>query len=84
MKKSANKVWLLIVLLIAAALIGAVLWLLALQFLPASWDVTLPVGIDPVPLNLHVVTLTFGFKLLLNPGSAIGMIAALIGWFLRR
>lgn len=84
MKKSGNKVWLLIVLLVAAALIGAVLWLLALQFLPASWNVSLPVGIDPVPLNLHVVTLTFGFKLMLNPGSAIGMIAVLIGWFLRR
>lgn len=84
LKKSGNKVWLLIVLLIAAALIGAVLWLLALQFLPSSWNVSQPVGFDPVSLDLHVVTLTFGFKLLLNPGSAIGMVAVLIGWFLRR
>jgi hypothetical protein len=84
LKKSGNQVWVFIVLLLAGALVGALLWLLALQFLPSSWNVSLPVGFEPATVNLHIVTLTFGFKLLLNPGSAVGMIAVLVGWFWKR
>lgn len=86
MKKSAHSVWLFIVLLIAGALVGAVLWLLALQILPASWNVALTVGSTASPwvVDLHVVSVALGFKLVLNPGSAVGIIAVLIGWFWKR
>ncbi len=86
MKHSGSKVWLFIVLLIAGALVGAVLWLLALQVLPASWNVALTVGSTASPwvVDLHVVSLALGFKLSLNPGSAVGIIAVLIGWFWKR
>jgi hypothetical protein len=86
LKKSANKIWLLIVLLIAGAVVGSVLWLLALQVLPASWDVSLTVGTTASPwvVDLHVVSLALGVQLKLNPGGAAGLIAVLLGWFFRR
>lgn len=86
MKDKSRRIGLLIILLLAGAIIGGVLWLLLLGFLPASMNVSLPIGSTSAPwvVDLHLVVLTLGIKLNLNPGSVVGMIGGLVVYFLRK
>ena len=86
MKNAGRKAWVLVVVLLAGAIIGNSLWMLLLNVLPASMNVSLQIGSTAAPwvLDLHVFALALGLKLNLNPGSAIGMLTGLLFYFWRR
>jgi hypothetical protein len=84
-KNNGRKAWVLLLVLLAGVLIGGAVWMLLLKVMPASMDVSFPIGTDtPVPLNLYLVQVTFGIKVIINPGSAAGLIAGLAFYFWRR
>lgn len=75
----------LLLVLLAGVVIGGVVWLLLLKIMPASMDVSLPIGTAaPMVVDLYLVELTLGAKLNINPGSVAGLIAALAFYFWRR
>lgn len=86
MKNAIRSGWALLLVLLAGALIGNLLWMLLLNVLPSDMNVSLQIGSTASPwvLDLHVVSLALGVKLNLNPGSAVGMLLALLYWFWRR
>ncbi len=86
MKNAMKTGWVLLLVLLAGALIGNLLWMLLLGLLPADMNVSLQIGstANPWVLDLHVISLAFGVKLNLNPGSAIGMLLGLFVYFWRR
>jgi hypothetical protein len=85
MRNNGRKAWVLLLVLLAGVLIGGVAWLLLLKVLPAGTNADLVIGTGaPWPLNLSLVELTIGFKLHINPGSAVGLLAGLAFYFWRR
>jgi hypothetical protein len=84
LKNNGRKAWVLLLVLLAGAIIGGIIWLLLLKVFPANWNVELPIGISPTTFNLSLVDLTFGIKLHINPGSAAGLIVALVFYFWKR
>ena len=86
LKNGGRKAWVLLLVLLAGVLIGGVVWQLLLTVLPASLDTGITIGSTSAPwsVDLHIVELTFGIKLRLNPGSVAGLIAGLAFYFWRR
>lgn len=86
MKNGGKKVWVLVLVLLAGVLIFGVLWELLAPSLPASLNKGITIGTTsaPLSLNLSIVELTFGFKLRINPGSVVGLVAGLVIFFWRR
>ena len=68
MNKNARRLWVLPVTLLAGALIGSLLYMAALRLLPPAWDVAFTIGTaEPWAVDLHVVRLSLGVGLHLNP-----------------
>lgn len=85
MKNGGRKAWVLLLVLLAGVLIGGVVWQLLLTILPANMNVGFPIGTgSPLTVNLYIIEFTIGLKLIINPGSAAGLIAGLAFFFWRR
>jgi hypothetical protein len=78
LKRVQNPWWVLIVIVIAGAMLGSVLANAIGQFTYLSWlGRSIAVGLaPPVVIDLHVLTVTFGFTVRLNLGVLLGILVA--------
>lgn len=75
--KTYGSVWVLVLLLIVGGLAGGALGNVLAPTLP--WlNSTSVVGVKPTTLDLHFFNLTFGFTIVLNILTALGMIAGFL------
>jgi len=80
-KTSRNTVFVLILLLLIGALAGSAASEALGPYLPFLKS-TAEIGFSPFALNLHFMAFTIGFKMLLTPLTALGLIAGY--WVYRR
>ena len=76
-----KKDWrILILLLLAAMMIGGLIWSLLAPILPGWLSGTFPVGAvnGPWTLDLHFMSVSFGLVINFNLGCVIAMLVALI------
>ncbi len=75
-----GKVWLVLLLCIAGALIGSALWSMLSGVLPSLLTHSVSIGTTGAPftLDLTFVALTFGAVLTINIGGIIGIAVALL------
>lgn len=72
--KSYGSVWVLVLLLLVGGLAGGALGNALAPTLP--WlNSTSVIGLKPATLDMHFFNLTFGFTIVLNILTALGMIA---------
>lgn len=77
MNRSAKSPWVLLLLLIAGAMVGSAVTE-SLSTVPYIHS-TASFGIDPpAVLDLHFARLTFGFRVILGPLTALGMVLGLL------
>lgn len=75
-----NKVWILIVLILAGLVIGGLLGSLASQVNGLSWlNYSKSFGLEkPIILTLEVIQLTFGLMIHFNIASILGMLIGIL------
>lgn len=81
-----KKDWrILVLLLLAAMLIGGLVWTLLAPILPGWLAGTWPIGstTGPWTLDLHFMSLSFGLVINFNVGCVVAMLLTLILYWLR-
>jgi len=82
MASPSKRTWVLIVLLFVGALIGSAIWSFLSPILSEPLRRSFTVGlINPWVLDIRFLTLTFGCKLELNIGAALGMGTAVLIYY---
>ena len=76
--------WILLLVLLFGALVGSLVGEVLSAYLPVLGR-SVGLGLEPpATLNLFVLTVTFGFRLKANVGSALGILLSLMLWLGRR
>lgn len=75
-----GKVWLVILLSLAGAMIGSALWSMLSGVLPAALNQSVALGTTGAPftLDLRFIVLTFGAVFHINIGGILGIAIALL------
>ncbi len=83
MRRDRNP-WILFLILLFGAISGSAVGHILSKYVPLL-GVSIGGGLEPpVTLNLIVLTLTFGIKIAVNVGTALGVILAMMLYFGRR
>jgi hypothetical protein len=76
--KASRGIGFLILLLLTFAIVGSFLGDLIKPYLPKILDLSFKIGAGPFPIDLKVLSISFGISINMNFMSIIGMIIALI------